>query len=193
MLNVAHHATHLLMQVAVASGKVSFATLQSPSEHAELSRGRAVGLPIDQWWLSANVPAEMFRLAENGALRHLGEFVVGDAGTVYAVLAQQVGPWQHRFVLQVFGKQMREYLSAAYETGFVLSLGHQGQDECLVVPDCTYLHSLRCEDLGVAQEDGHRRRHQGQKESVLNPADLERQHPEGESWPNADGVRSHDG
>lgn len=152
MLNVADHATQLLTQLAVASGKLSFATLLSPQDFAARAHGRDVRVPRDQWWLCANVPSSMFRLADKTPLRHLGKIVMGDLGTVYVVLAQQAGHWQNRFVLQLAGHQMQEYLSASYDRGFVLSLGHEERDESLVVPDCRYLEPLVGGELKVANE-----------------------------------------
>jgi hypothetical protein len=142
MLNIADHATQLLMQLAMASGKLSFGSLQRPSEVAAHAKHRASGLPTDQWWLCANVPTAMFRTAEGTSLCHLGKLVRGPTGTLYAILAQQAGPWQHRFVLQLVGQQMREYLRAACDRGFILSLAHHGGEESLVVPDCKYLQHV---------------------------------------------------
>jgi hypothetical protein len=142
MVNIADRATHLLMQLAMASGKLSFATLLSPSESAASAQRAGMGQAKDQWWLCANVPSAMFKVADSCRLRHLGKLVRGDAGTLYAVLAQQAGSWQHRFVLQLVGRQMRDYLTAATEKGFVLSLGREGHQESLVVPDCRYLQHL---------------------------------------------------
>ena len=152
MLNVADHAAYLLTQLAAASGKLSFATLLSPKDFAERAQRPEVTVPQDQWWLCANVPSSMFRLARKSPLRHMGKVVRGDVGTVYVVLAQQAGDWQNRLVLQLAGHQMQEYLSASYDRGFVLSLGHEERDESLVVPDCRYLQPFVGAELKLANE-----------------------------------------
>lgn len=149
MQNVADQATELFMHLALASGKVTFATLHRASEVAARAKQHAAGLAKDQWWLRTYVPEGMFRCAEKETLRHLGKLVRGNAGTLYAVLAQQAGPWQHRFVLQLVGDQMRQYLQEASRHGFVLSLGHE--EESLIVPDCRYLANLVSETCVVAQ------------------------------------------
>lgn len=154
MLNITDHATQLLLRIAAASGRLSLGTLESPQSLAGRAPALAAQLPIDQWWLCANVPAGMFRVAERSPLRHLGKVVRGDAGTQYVVLAQQAGPWQNRLVLQLAGKQMREYVSSACEKGFVLSLGLEGGDESLVIPDCRYAQDLVGTEVPVPTAPG---------------------------------------
>jgi hypothetical protein len=84
----------------------------------------------------------MFAAAETLPLRHLGKVVVTDQGTRYLVLAQQAGAWQHRFLLQVAGRQVLDFLAVSAQAGFDLSLGLAGGDESLLVQDCRFVQPL---------------------------------------------------
>jgi hypothetical protein len=154
MLNVSECGTRLLLELAIAADKLCFGSLMSPAQAAEEVRGRGMTAPSNNWWLCGTLHPAMFCAAECTALRHLGKSFVTVAGTTYVVLAQQAPGWQHRFVLQLVGEQMRDYVEAVRHGACELSLGHAHRDESLLVTGCDYLQPLLASDVHVARVPG---------------------------------------
>lgn len=151
MLNVFEYAQKLLLEQALATNRASFGLLLNPAQVADEARRRQRTLTPDTWHLCGNLHPEMFALARGASLQHLGKTYVSTTGATYLVLAQQVKSWQHRFVLQLVGVQMKEFVQAARDGSCELLLGHALEDEGLVMPGRDYLRRLLAEPYEVAQ------------------------------------------
>jgi hypothetical protein len=151
MLNVTDYGIRLLLELAVAADKLCFGSLMSPAHAAREVQGRGMRAPANGWWLCGTLHPAMFGVAQCTPLRHLGKAIVTDAGTTYLVLAQQAPGWQHRFVLQLVGEQMLDYVQAVRRGACELSLGHAHRDESLLVTGCDYLQPLLANGVHVAR------------------------------------------
>lgn len=142
MLDIAEYAARLLTHVAIAADKLSLGVLMDPAEVARTVTPHQHQAASGRWWLCGNLHPQMFAAAAKQPLNHLGKVIVTGQGTRYLVLAQQVGAWQHRLLLQVAGRQVRDFLACSLSAGFELSLGLTGGSESLLVQDCRFVAPL---------------------------------------------------
>lgn len=142
MLHIAEYGAQLISHMAMADDRLSLGVLMDPAEVARTVRVHHCDADNGRWWLCGSMHRRMFAAAQTIPLRHLGKVIVTDQGTKYLVLAQQVGAWQHRVLLQVAGRQVLDFLDVSIDAGFDLSLGLTGGDESLLVQDCRFVRSL---------------------------------------------------
>ncbi len=142
MFHIAEYGAQVVSHIAMAADRLSLGVLMDPAEVARTVRAHNCDADSGLWWLCGNMHPRMFAAARTLPLRHLGKVIVTDQGTKYLVLAQQAGAWQHRFLLQVAGRQVLDFLAVSVEAGFDLSLGLTGGDESLLVQDCRFVRSL---------------------------------------------------
>jgi hypothetical protein len=142
MVHIVEYGAQLVSHIAMAADRLSLGVLMDPAEVERTASAQHCNADSGRWWLCGNMQRRMFEAAQTLPLRHLGKVVVTDQGTKYIVLAQQVGAWQHRVLLQVAGRQVMDFLAASIDAGFDLSLGLTGGDESLLVQDCRFVRSL---------------------------------------------------
>lgn len=150
MFHIVEYGAQLLCHIALADERLSLGVLMDPAEVQRTARAHHCNADSGRWWLCGNMHRRMFEAAQTLPLRHLGKVIVTGQGTRYIILAQQVGAWQHRILLQVAGRQVLDFLAAGAQAGFDLSLGLAGGDESLLVQDCKFVPSL----VGEADERG---------------------------------------
>jgi hypothetical protein len=139
MLNVADYGAMLLSELALATDKLAMGLLMHPAQVARTVTPVQPDAVSGRWWVCGSLHPRMFAAAQKEPLRHLGKVITTPAGTRYLVLAQQVGEWQHRLMLQVAGRQVADFLKDSLDSGFELSLGLAGGDESLLVAECRFL------------------------------------------------------
>ncbi|GAB3766231.1 hypothetical protein GCM10028796_25130 [Ramlibacter monticola] len=142
MLQIADYGAKLLSHIAIAADKLSLGLLMDPEEVVRTVAPRYPDAVSNRWWVCGNLHRGMFAAAQAAPLRHLGKVILTPQGTKYLVLAQQAGAWQHRLMLQLAGRQMRDFLAASLDIGFELSLGCAGEEEGLLVQDCRFVSAL---------------------------------------------------
>lgn len=142
MLHIAEYGAMLLSELALAADKLSLGCLMHPVEVKRKVSERHLVAPTGRWWLCGNLHPDMFAAAQEQDLRHLGKEMVSFQGIRYLVLAQQIGQWQHRLLLQVAGREVKDFLAQSVNAGFELSLGLAGSDESLLVPECRFVRPL---------------------------------------------------
>lgn len=113
MLHIAEYGAKLLSHIAVAADKLSLGVLMDPPEVVRTVGPRYPDAVGSRWWVCGNVHRTMFAAAQTTPLHHLGKVIVTPQGTKYLVLAQQAGRWQHRLMLQLAGRQMKDFLSTS--------------------------------------------------------------------------------
>lgn len=106
MLNVADYGAKLLSELALATDKLSMGLLMDPGQVARTASPLQPEGVSGRWWVCGSLHPRMFAAAQKEPLRHLGKVITTRAGTRYLVLAQQVGEWQHRLMLQLAGRQV---------------------------------------------------------------------------------------
>lgn len=141
-MNVAEYGDAILLDIATATNKLSRGVLMDPDEVARAVSPREPDVVSGNWWLCGTLHPGMFAAIAKSPVRHLGKVIVTAGGTRYLVLAQQVGRWQHRFMLQVAGRQMQQFIRACMDRGFEMSLGHAQEDESFLIQDCQFAHPL---------------------------------------------------
>lgn len=151
MFHIAEYGAQVVSHIAMEAHRLSLGALMDPAEVANTVTPHQPDAVTGRWWLCGNMHPQMFAAAHTRPLRHLGKVIVTNQGTKYLVLAQQVGAWQHRLLLQVAGRQVLDFLAGSIEVCFDLSLQCIGGDESLLVADCTFVRALVC-DMDVQGE-----------------------------------------
>lgn len=179
MLHIAEYGAQVVSHIAMAADRLSLGVLMDPAEVARAVRAHHCDADSGRWWLCGNIHPRMFAAAQTLPLRHLGRVIVTDQGTKYLVLAQQVGAWQHRMLLQVAGRQVLDFLAVSAQAGFGLSLGLTGGDESLLVQDCRFVQPLvgeidACGDATAKNMSPHKLRVEAclLASSLLSPAEV---------------------
>lgn len=142
MLNVADYGAMLLSELALATDKLSMGLLMDPAQAARTVSPLQPEAVSGRWWVCGSLHPRMFAAGQQEPLRHLGKVITTQAGTRYLVLAQQVGEWQHRLMLQVAGRQIADFVKDSLDGGFDLSLGLAGGDESLLVAECRFVAAM---------------------------------------------------
>jgi hypothetical protein len=93
----------------------------------------------------------LFASLKSHELCHLGKIFISPGGTAYFVLAQQIAHWQHRFVVQLLGDDMRDYLAWLQHSPMRLSLANGEDEETMVTTGPDYLRGIITPDLLVKE------------------------------------------
>ncbi|GEM_PF-3563673 len=111
MFNVCDLAAMLYLQEARAKRRLFSDHLYSPAEVAEICSNR--GHPLHPgWYVGGEMHPSMFNEAwtNPGVVLHSARVLQSPSGLLYAVMAQQMGHWQHRHLLQLVGEEAEQFL-----------------------------------------------------------------------------------
>lgn len=103
-------AITLLLQFARVEQVLSTGRLMSPEEVIRVTADRAQKVPAG-WYLAGEVHPKMFTgLQADTDVDYTAQLSVGEAGIPYLVFAQRSGDWEHRFLVQCVGEDIRRYV-----------------------------------------------------------------------------------
>ena len=107
-------STALLLQQAIRGQYLGAGRLMSPPEVAAATREERVmpdAIKAD-WFLCGNLHPAMFKLSEKGLDKYWSQSHRMASGFGYLLFLQRAGVWEHRFLLPLFGEQMRQYIKS---------------------------------------------------------------------------------
>lgn len=109
-------AAALYVNAAIGAGMLCTGQLQ----------GRVVGAPsaagARSWLLKGQLHFRMFELHQAGVQMQHASGVTCAGGIKHLVLRQRLGQWEHRFVIQLLGPTMREFIAQDPQMGVQLVL-----------------------------------------------------------------------
>jgi hypothetical protein len=144
MMSLKDAATGLFIRVAIGAGMLCTGKLQ----------GRAVGTPeangARSWLLQGQLHFQMFELHRNAVPMQHASGVACTGGIKHLVLCQRLGRWEHRFVIQLLGSTMREFIAEGRETAAHLVLQNNLSEELTRVwAPADWAGAIRRQDIGA--------------------------------------------
>jgi hypothetical protein len=110
MFNSSDLAAILFLSHAREQKRLFTGQLYTPAEVAEISADRGNVLQA-HWYLGGQVPSEMFDKARlEDHYRHSARLYTSPGGLLYGVIGQQLGSWEHRFLVQLMGEQFEAFI-----------------------------------------------------------------------------------
>ena len=152
MPNISELGAMLLLAQAEQQKRLSLGRLMTPPEVGAALRGRQPDprMPCG-WVLCGNLHPACFARVNTQEMQHLGQSHLRPGGTCYIVLAQQIGHWQHRFVLPLLGQEMRAYVAAMQDAEQHFSLANAGAEQAWLVRMPEFLRAVTPADLPVRE------------------------------------------
>lgn len=116
MFDESDFAAMLFLSIARQRKRLYTGQLYTPAEVAEISASRGNVLQAE-WYLGGQVPSEMFaRSRDEVHYRHSVRLYQSAGGFLYGVIGQQLGSWEHRFLIQLMGKEFEAFLRETQES-----------------------------------------------------------------------------
>ena len=152
MVKISELGSVLLLAQAEQHKRLSLGRLMTPHDVDDAFRGRQPDAHIPPGWVvCGEVHPAFFALVNRQEMQHLGRNYLRPGGTGYVVMAQQIGHWQHRFVLPLLGQEMRAYVAAMQDAEQHFSLANAGAEQAWLVRMPDFLRAVTPADLPVRE------------------------------------------
>ncbi len=140
----------------VRNQRIAAGRLMSPAEVQDaLSDRKDVPPAVAGWYLCGSVHPDMYSSlrAAGRELSHRAVVFPTSSGRQYLVVGQQVGEWEHRFVLPLLGSTVAEFVRALEGQPLRLSLSTESEGLALVTEVPLYSGEVRACNEAVGALD----------------------------------------
>lgn len=131
MMEISELSAMLLLHNARPLGRFAQGSFMTGQQLQACTEGGADEPPLEPGiYLCGSLHPDCFKLTRSHAVRHLEHLYISPrTGTAYAMLAQQLGRWQHRFVVQLLGEDLRDVAArlTTLPLHFCLEDAHTGE------------------------------------------------------------------
>lgn len=101
------------------------------------------------WLLDGNMHPDMYEVFKRGSFLLFAQSFRAGSSTPYVVLVQQAGHWQHRFVVQLLGADMRAWARSLHTVPLQLQLARGDSEEALVIQGYEDLRDIVASDIPI--------------------------------------------